>query len=179
MESESPLAKPAYPDDSPYRVIYETKRPSSTLLTYLVLRSMLFGPLAPVLVIQNVILFYTLRYEFTDKGIKQSWGRLWRKEIYLTYARIQDIHVSRDVFERWMGLATIAIQTASGSSEPEMTIRGVPEFTILREFLYKRMAGIEAEEDGTTEAEDPLRTLLVEILAELKTIRARLTQSER
>ena len=51
-----------------------------------------------------------------------SWGILFRKQIYLTYRRIQDIHVTRNIFHRWFGLAAVAVQTASGTSGAEMTI---------------------------------------------------------
>jgi putative membrane protein len=33
----------------------------------------------------------------------------------LTYARIQDIHVTRNIFERWLGIGTVQIQTASAA----------------------------------------------------------------
>jgi putative membrane protein len=44
------------------------------------------------------------------------WGILFRREISLTYARIQDIQLSSNLVERWLGLAKIQLQTASGSS---------------------------------------------------------------
>ena len=47
------------------------------------------------------------------------------------YARIQDIHLVSNVVERWLGLARIKIQTASGSAKAEMTIEGVPQFEAL------------------------------------------------
>ena len=40
-----------------------------------------------------------------------------------------------------MGLATVSIQTASGSSTPEMAIEGVLEYDALRDFLYQKMRG--------------------------------------
>ena len=72
------------------------------------------------------------------------WGILFRKEIILNYARIQDIHLSSNIIERWLGLARLQIQTASGSSSAEMTIEGVLEFEALRDFLYSKMRGLKA-----------------------------------
>ncbi len=69
------------------------------------------------------------------------WGILFRREINLTYARIQDIHLVSNVVERWLGLARINIQTASGSSKAEMTIEGLAAYDSLRDFLYARMRG--------------------------------------
>ena len=80
------------------------------------------------------------------------WGILFRKEITLTYARIQDIHLQSNFVERWLGLARIQIQTASGSAKAEMTIEGIPEFEVIRDFLYSKMRGIKAGEDKQTSA---------------------------
>ncbi|HSO22442.1 MAG TPA: PH domain-containing protein, partial [Chondromyces sp.] len=85
--------------------------------------------------------YHTMRYRFTDEGVSMSWGVLFRREINLTYARIQDIHLTSNFVERWLGLARIQIQTASGSARAEMTIEGVREVRALRDFLYSRMRG--------------------------------------
>ncbi|MHC4419126.1 MAG: PH domain-containing protein, partial [Planctomycetota bacterium] len=73
-------------------------------------------------------------------------------EVHLTYRRIQDIHLTRNVIQRWMGLATVAIQTASGSATPEMKIEGILQAAELRDFLYSKMRGARdeggSEEDG-------------------------------
>ena len=74
-----------------------------------------------------------------------QWGLLFRKEILLTYRRIQDIHLTRNIVQRWFGLATVGIQTASGSAGPEMSIEGILEAEPLRDFLYRRMRGARGE----------------------------------
>lgn len=71
-----------------------------------------------------------------------AWGILFRREISLTYARIQDIHLSSNFVERWLGLARIQVQTASGSTSAEMTIEGLQDFEEVRDFLYSRMRGV-------------------------------------
>lgn len=76
------------------------------------------------------------------------WGVLFRREVYLTYRRIQDIHLTRNVLQRWMGLAKISLQTASGSKHAEMAIEGVLEADELRDYLYSQMRG--ARNDLTT-----------------------------
>ena len=68
-----------------------------------------------------------------------SWGILMRREIYITYRRIQDIHLTRNIIQRWLGLATISIQTASGSSSPEMNVEGILEADALRDFLDPKL----------------------------------------
>jgi len=47
-------------------------------------------------------------------------GILFRREVNLTYARIQDIHLRSGLIQRWLRLANVQIQTASGSSGPEL-----------------------------------------------------------
>jgi putative membrane protein len=77
-----------------------------------------------------------------------SWGILFRREIYLTYRRIQDIHLTRNIIQRWLGLATVSVQTASGSSGPGMSIEGVLQADQLRDFLYAKMRGAREHEYG-------------------------------
>ena len=69
------------------------------------------------------------------------WGVLFRREVTLTFGRIQDIHLSRGLLERWLGLGTIHIQTAAGSSGSEMAVVGLTEHKVVRDFLYLRMRG--------------------------------------
>jgi putative membrane protein len=118
------------------------RRPDRSLLTYYILTSFLLGPLFPVLLIPLYFKYHTLRYVFDDQGISMSWGIIFRREISLTYARIQDIHLSSNIVERWLGLARVQVQTASGSAEAEMTIEGLKDFEPIRDFLYSRMRGI-------------------------------------
>ena len=70
------------------------------------------------------------------------WGLLFRKEVLLNYARIQDIHLVSGIIERWLGLARIQIQTAAGSANAEMTLEGLLEYQAVRDFLYSRMRGV-------------------------------------
>ena len=116
-------------------------RPSPILWRYYLLLSLLFGPFFFVPLIFLRIRYQTLRYRFDDEGVAMRWGALFRREVALAYERIQDIHLVSNVVERWLGLARIKIQTASGSSKAEMTIEGIPDFESLRDHLYARMQG--------------------------------------
>ena len=120
-------------------------RPDKSLLLYYFLSCFLAGPFFFLPVLPLYFRYHTLTYRFDAEGILMRWGILFRREINLTYARIQDIHLVSNVVERWLGLARIQIQTASGSSKPEMTIEGIPQFELLRDFLYARMRGARGE----------------------------------
>jgi len=118
-----------------------TLAPDRSLFTYYALTSLLAGPAFIVPMIVLYFRYHTLRYVVEDEGITMRWGILFRREISLTYARIQDIHLTSNFVERWLGLAKVQVQTASGSSNAEMTIEGLPQFEAIRDFLYSKMRG--------------------------------------
>ena len=99
-------------------------RPDDSLLLYYFIVSLAALIAFPFVFLPLFVRFKTLRYEFDDEGVAMSWGLLFRREVYLTYRRIQDIHVTRNILERWMGLAKVPIQTASGTSGATMKIEG-------------------------------------------------------
>ncbi len=118
------------------------KRPVGALATYYFIISLAALPLFPIVWLFRMFKFWTLEYDFDDEGISMKWGVLWRREILLTYPRIQDIHLTRGIVQRWMGLANVSIQTAGGSAAPEMVIEGAPDPEGLRDALYLRMRGV-------------------------------------
>jgi len=127
------------------------EQPDARLWTYYLISSLITGPLFPVVILPFWFRYRSMRYRFDDEGVSMRWGVLFRKEINLTYARIQDIHLVSNFVERWLGLARIQIQTASGSAKAEMTIEGVPQFEQLRDFLYTRMRGARGEAPAPTQ----------------------------
>ena len=123
----------------------QIKRPDPILFRYYLWVALLTGPLSPIVFLSLWFRYSTLRYKFDDSGVSMSWGVLFKQEVYLTYRRIQDIHLTRNLLQRWMGLAKISLQTASGSSKAEMAIEGVLRAEELRDFLYSRMRGARNE----------------------------------
>ncbi|MDX1926033.1 MAG: PH domain-containing protein [Pirellulaceae bacterium] len=117
------------------------QRPDPKLFHYYLWCALLTGPLSPILFLSFWFRYSTLKYKFDDTGVSMSWGVLFKQEVYLTYRRIQDIHLTRNLLQRWMGLAKISLQTASGSSKAEMSIEGILQAEELRDFLYSRMRG--------------------------------------
>ncbi|MBL8849275.1 MAG: PH domain-containing protein [Planctomycetaceae bacterium] len=116
-------------------------RPDPRLLRYYILTALLTGPAFPIVMLPLYFKYETLKYRFDDSGIAMSWGILFRKEVYLTYRRVQDIHLTRNLIQRWFGLATVAVQTASGNAAAEMSIEGILAADDLRDYLYTRMRG--------------------------------------
>ncbi|HYW08081.1 MAG TPA: PH domain-containing protein [Longimicrobium sp.] len=136
-----PPRRPGGADDSGLFGVPVTLRPSPALLTYYFLFSLLFNVGFLIALIPLYFRYRTLQYVVEDEGITMRWGILFRREVSLTYARIQDIHLSSNFVERWLGLAKVQVQTASGSAGAEMTIAGLPRYEELRDFLYARMRG--------------------------------------
>ncbi len=168
----------------------EITRPDPVLLKYYVCRSLFAGPFFPIALIPQWIRYSTLRYALDHDGVAMSWGYLFRREIYLTYRRIQDIHVTRNILQRWFGLANVSIQTASGSAAPEMVIEGILQAEQLRDYLYSQMRGargdrfgaktFDSNQDssavGAQPANDPSLELLTEISANLRRLLERREQ---
>lgn len=130
-----------------------TREPHKSLFTYYALSSLMAGPFFVVPLAYLYFRYHTLRYVFDREGITMRWGILFRREISLTYARVQDIHLVSNVVERWLGLARIQIQTASGSSGAEMVIEGLQDFEAIRDFLYTRMRGVHHQHGPSTDAQ--------------------------
>ena len=166
---------------APEARIHAITRPSPQLLKLYVVRCLLLACLGPWFLIGIVPLYFkyhTLRYRFDAEGIGMSWGILWRRETYLTYARIQDIHLSRGVVERWLGLATIGVQTAAGSAASEMSIVGLTEYEVLRDFLYGKMRGATHGAAEHPAPEDEAARLLAEIRDDLRAVRTALGRAK-
>jgi uncharacterized protein len=144
----------------------KVERPDSALLKYYIITALLTGPLSVVVILPLFFKYETLHYKFDSEGMSMSWGILMRREIYITYRRIQDIHLTRNIIQRWLGLATISVQTASGSSSPEVSIEGILEADMLRDFLYTKMRGAREHHD-----EQPVVAPADEALSLLREIR--------
>ena len=176
------------PDEA---AVFAIERPSPKLFTYYLLSSLLLGPLFFIPLIPLYFRYHTLRYRFDEEGISMRWGILFRREINLTYARSQDIHLRSNVVERWLDLARIEVQTASGSSGAEMTLEGLLKFEAIRDYLYARMRGSLDRRPATpASASSPsgavdaavtneLTATLREVTAELRALREALAGRDR
>jgi uncharacterized membrane protein YdbT with pleckstrin-like domain len=165
---------------TPEQTVLAIRRPDPSLWTYYLITSFALGPLFFIPLLPLYFRYHTMQYEFDDEGISMRWGILFRREITLTYARIQDIHLVSNFIERWLGLARIQVQTASGSANAEMTIEGVKEFALVRDFLYSKMRGIRERRPATTQ--HAATTTLDQVADEMRQIRellARILESKR
>ena len=145
-------------------------RPDPRLMTHYLITAAFTLIGFPFVIIPLWIRYHTIRYRFDGEDVGMSVGILFKRETYLTYRRIQDIHVTRGIIQRWLGLANVAVQTASGSSGSEMTIEGVADPDGLRDWLYAKMRGVHDAPATATPPEDDALVLLREIRDELRRI---------
>jgi len=150
-------------------------RPRESLLTYYALKAIAANVALPFVFPYLYFRYHTMRYRFDTDGIHMKWGVIFRREVLLNYSRIQDIHLRSNLIERWLGLARIEIQTASGSADANMTLEGMEDPEGMRDFLYSRMRGTRGEKAEA--APDPVAAVLHEIAGELREIRALVERS--
>ena len=176
------------PTAAQLRGVLAIERPHPNLMTYYILMSLLAGPFFFVLLGYLYFRYHTMRYRFDDHGVNMRWGILFRREVSLAYARIQDIHLTSNVVERWLGLAEVKLSTASGSTSAEMVIEGRQDFELVRDFLYSRMRGVHDASpavgtDAATAAggasADPVILALRQVSEDLRAVRAALEKRER
>ena len=183
--SRSPAAPVTAGQVEADRAVFAIARPHPNLLWLYGLQSLLGLFVAPLIFVPFYFRYHTLRYRFDEEGIGASWGILFRREIRLTYRRIQDIHVKRNLIERWLGIATVEVQTASGSSSAELAFEGMDRFEEVRDFLYRRMRGHEVsgepaarEVSAPAAAGDDVVGLLASIESELRDARLALERRQ-
>ena len=138
--------------------VFGISRPEKALLAYYALSALVAAVFWPLAMVPLFFRYETLRYRFDANGVFMKYGVLFRRELQLTYARMQDIHLSQNILERWLDIGTVTIQTA-GASGGDLVIAGVREFEAIRDYLYARMRGVHTappEADALTEIRDAL-----------------------
>lgn len=156
-------------------------RPHARLFWLYAARSLLAGPGFPIVFLILFFRYHTLKYRFGDEGVMVSWGILFYRESTVPYRKIQDIHVRRSFLERWLGIATVDVQTASGSAGAEVQLEGLEDHDAVRDFLYRRMRGTQAgQKDAPAAAGAAVATESeAEVVALLRGITGELEQARR
>lgn len=157
--------------------VHHITRPEPQLLWLYALTSLAAFCAAPLLLVPLYFRYHTLWYRFDASGVSMGYGILFRRELQLTYARMQDIHLSQNILERWLGIGTVTVQTAGSGNAGNLTIVGVKDFNAIRDYLYAKMRGVRAEHETPPGAESP-EQLLVEIRDALRDTASALQKKE-
>lgn len=148
--------------------VHAITRPEPALLALYALQSLAGLFVAPLIMIPLYFRYHTLWYRFDASGVSMGYGILFRRELQLTYARMQDIHLSQNLLERWLGIGTVTVQTAGSGASGNLSIVGVKQYELIRDYLYARMRGVHEEphEAGQAASTDALLTDIRDALHE-------------
>jgi uncharacterized membrane protein YdbT with pleckstrin-like domain len=155
------------------------QRPDRSLLTYYVLVACMTLPALPFVLLPLYFRFHTLHFRFDAEGVSMGYGILFRREMHLTYARMQDIHLSQNLVERWLGIGTVTIQTAGAGEGGDMKLEGLRNFEAVRDYLYARMRGVREKALAPGESHSTEEQLLIEIRDSLRSAAAALAKEPR
>jgi putative membrane protein len=75
----------------------------------------------------RVLAWQRFRFSFDGEVLRVDEGVLSRNHRALDVARIQQVEVDRSLLARALGLASLRVETAGGSGEPEVALRVIPE----------------------------------------------------
>ncbi len=157
------------------RRVHAIVKPQPALFTYYLVTSLALLCAAPLALLPLYFRYHTLWYRFTDEGVSMGYGILFRREMQLTYARMQDIHLSQNLLERWLGIGTITVQTAGSGASGNLTIVGVSDADAIRDYLYACMRGVRSPVPTTAQSTGA-DALLVEIRDALRATATALSQ---
>ena len=136
-------------------------------------------------------LYYdTMSYELHGDELRWRRGVWFRTTGIVPYNRITNLDLKQGPLMRWLGISTIAIQTAgySGQAVPEIRIEAIEHADELRELLRNSVRSCSSAGDGTgtgparaAVSADPVATTgtSILILDELKKIRLILEQQKK
>lgn len=175
------MDQPSSPPRDPLALatkIHAIERPHPHLLWQFLIFAFFTLPAFPVTALVLYFRYHTLRYRFDAQGVSISYGIFFRREAFLTYARIQDIHVKRNIVERWLGLGTVEVETAGGAGSGPELIQGLVEYEEVRDYLYSRMRGAAALPAAAHPHEETSAALLREIRDALRDVRAALKKED-
>ncbi|MFD1641142.1 PH domain-containing protein [Halohasta litorea] len=107
----------------------------------------------------EVAYYRRFEYELTDDTLDIRSGVFNRREREIPYGRVQNVDISRNIFQRLVGLSKLDIETAGGGST-EASLKYVTAFEANRLQLdirrYKRGESPESHAEGATVADTDL-----------------------
>ena len=159
--------------------VHTITRPEPALLWLYLLTALALLCAAPIVFIPLYFRYHTLWYRFDPSGVSMGYGILFRREMQLTYARMQDIHLSQNIIERWLGIGTVTVQTAGSGAGGNLTIVGVKDFNAIRDYLYAMMRGVRSEAHEVHPSAQGTDAVLVEIRDALNQAAAAIADSKK
>jgi hypothetical protein len=143
----------------------------------------------PIVILGGTVLLFALLWYWVGLYYESMWYELredeinWKRGVWfrttgiVPYNRITNLDVRQGPFMRYLGISSLAIQTAgySGQAVPEIRIEAIEHAEELRELIRSMVRGSPARDDGTGSGKSSSMSSTPvdqQILAELKSIRA-------
>ena len=125
--------------------------------------------------------YRSINYVLDEDAVLVRKGFITKTEQMVPYRTITNIELKRGIFDRWLGLGTIAVHTAGYSQQTnaEAKLVGLADYGQVRDELLaalRRYRGVPGAEIATTEpaAQDESAQLLRQILEEVRALRGTL-----
>ena len=122
-----------------------------------------------------------LKYSVEDERLVINKGILFKKSVSIPYSAITDFTLSRSLYERWLEIGTLLVQTAGQSAQAgghEGRLEGLVEFESLHAELRAKIKGYQGNlRGGKTVSSEPNEgdaEVLSSILEEIKKINRKL-----
>ena len=158
----------------------EEIRWASTPHKYSIVPAFVVGvPLSLVLIgipiiVASYLQYTNTNYVVTSKGLYSKRGILSRDVQQIGFDKVQNISYSQSAIGSSLGYGSVDISTAGGSGV-ELQFRNIPEPAAVQELISKEIdKRQQSNSDGTTETDD----VLDQILVELRAIRSAATNNE-
>lgn len=120
------------------------------------------GVLAVMLLI-GVVSWWRFTYRVDEGELRIDRGLIVKQNLYIPRERIQVIDISAGVIERFFGLVSLNVQTASGAKNASISALTHEEAQRLRELLRPSTADREGSEEATSENSKTYRLSLKEL----------------
>ncbi|MCF7826533.1 MAG: PH domain-containing protein [Candidatus Marinimicrobia bacterium] len=115
-----------------------------------------------------------LKYSVEDERVVVQKGIIFKKNISIPYSAVTDFTLSRSLYERWLGIGTLLIQTAGQGAQAgghEGRLEGLVEFESLHGILRDRVKAFRGNQGQNIVAQaetiegdnDVLKSILEEI----------------
>ncbi len=122
-----------------------------------------------------------LRYSIEDERLVIQKGILTKKNISIPYSAVTDFTLSRSLYERWLNIGTLLVQTAGQGTQtgmPDGKLEGLTDFdalhTTLRAKVKAYRGSSQDETASTVESDAGDAEVLQSILEEVKRINHKL-----
>lgn len=104
-----------------------------------------------IFVVWTRLYYATMAYELHDDELRWKRGVWFRTTGIVPYNRITNLDLRQGPVMRWLGISSIAVQTAgySGQAVPEIRIEAVEHAEELRELLRSAVRSCSGSGDGT------------------------------